>query len=837
MNERYFPNQPVEQSQSLWPMLLLLLLLFVFVAFITIVIWYLKHKSEQMNLQRSLELVMLKVSMPKETTVSEEQMRKDFRELIAVAEPLFASFQHLYDNSRKLKGIPQDHITFEIAAHNNEIFFYVGVSRHLVSLIEKQIHGQYPTAMIEEIKDYTILNNKDAKIVVDQFKLTKSYVLPIKTYRELETNSLSVITNSLSKMGETSTAVIQYLVRPNDGYWRSQVSYDAKQLQSGRGFNPHANNDLKRFFQGWAKLFKKATTESNPSDEADQRQLTPMQQEQLKLLNMKSSKTGFDVQIRVLVTSPTQEEATMHLNSIASAFSQFNNPMGNSLKEMHYKNKPRLVLDYILRTFSPGPVMIMNVEEITSLFHFPNRHVETPNIHWLKSKRTPPPANLPTEGRLIGLSKFRSEDKKVYIKPADRLRHIYAAGKTGVGKSTFLENMILQDIQEGLGCAYLDPHGDSVEYLLQHIPKERLEDVILFDPSDVERPMGLNLLEWKTPEQRDFLVQEAVQIFYKLFDPNQTGIVGPQFEHWMRNAALTLMADPEGGTLIEIPRLFTDKNFETKELANVTDPVVRSFWEQQMAKTSDFHKSEMLNYFTSKFGRFLTNTMMRNIIGQPKSAFDLREVMDKKSILLVNLSKGKIGEVNSNLLGMILVSKLYMAAMSRASIPENERTPFYLYIDEFQNFTTDAIASILSEARKYGLALNIANQYVEQLTEPIRNAVVGNAGSLVAFRMGAADAEFFAHEFQPLSEDDLQNIDKYNFYIKLLIDNRAERPFNCETIPKDANGSKEVGEMVRQLSRLKFGKDATVVSQLIQDRARVDEMQLGALNESAPAAR
>ena len=297
------------------------------------------------------------------------------------------------------------------------------------------------------------------------------------------------------------------------------------------------------------------------------------------------------------------------------------------------------------------------------------------------------------------------------------------------------------------------------------------------------------------------------------------------------------MADPEGGTLIEIPRLFTDKNFETKELANVTDPVVRSFWEQQMAKTSDFHKSEMLNYFTSKFGRFLTNTMMRNIIGQPKSAFDLREVMDKKSILLVNLSKGKIGEVNSNLLGMILVSKLYMAAMSRASIPENERTPFYLYIDEFQNFTTDAIASILSEARKYGLALNIANQYVEQLTEPIRNAVVGNAGSLVAFRMGAADAEFFAHEFQPLSEDDLQNIDKYNFYIKLLIDNRAERPFNCETIPKDANGSKEVGEMVRQLSRLKYGKDATVVSQLIQDRARVDEMQLGALNESAPAAR
>ncbi len=587
----------------------------------------------------------------------------------------------------------------------------------------------------------------------------------------------------------------------------------------------------------FSKSVGKSTHTADPTIEAENRSLTPMQDEQLKLLNLKASKTGFETQARIIVTGADKVTAEMNLKNIVSAFSQFADPTGNAFRQAHYKNTARLILDYILRTFGPGPTMILNTEEIASIFHFPNRLVETPNIHWLKAKKTAPPPNLPTEGRMLGISKFRGEDKPVFIKPADRLRHLWAVGKTGVGKSTLLQNMAVDDIKEGLGVAYLDPHGDSVEYILQNVPAERMDDVILFDPSDTERPMGLNLLEWKTAEQRDFLVQEAVQIFYKLFDPNQTGIVGPQFEHWMRNAALTLMADPEGGTLIEIPRLFTDKEFETKELAHVTDPVVRAFWEQQMVKTSDFHKSEMLNYFTSKFGRFLTNTMMRNIMGQAKSAFDFRDVMDNKKILLVNLSKGKIGEVNSNLLGMILVSKLQVAALSRADIAEEERVPFYLYVDEFQNFTTDAFATILSEARKYRLALQVANQYIEQLTEDIRNAVVGNAGTLAAFRVGAADAEYLAHEFEPLSPDDLINIDKYNFYLKLLIDNRAERPFNCETVPQSTTGNVEVANMIRHLSRLKYGRDAVVVDQIIRDRARVDKIELGAIDEPVPSNR
>jgi len=404
-------------------------------------------------------------------------------------------------------------------------------------------------------------------------------------------------------------------------------------------------------------------------------------------------------------------------------------------------------------------------------------------------------------------------------------------GKTGVGKTVLFENMILQDILAGRGVAYLDPNGDAAEWIMKRIPKERAEDVIYFNPADIERPMGLNMLEWKTPEQKDFLVQESIQMFYKLFDPGQTGIVGPQFEHWMRNAALTLMAQPECGTIVDIPRLFTDPEYEKECVGNVTDPVVKAFWQKQMAKTSDFHKSEMLNYFTSKFGRFMTNDMMRNILGQSKSAFDFREVMDGKKILICNLSKGLIGEINAFLLGMIIVSKLAMGAFSRQDQTEEKRIPYYLYVDEFQNFITDVFATILSESRKYKLSLNITNQYIAQLDEKIRNAVIGNAGTLISFRIGAADAEFLVKEFDPLKMDDMTNIDKYNFYTKMLIDGAPTRPFNCLGIPPEPNENAKLGQSIVELSRLKYGRPREVVDQEIKERSKVDKIDLPGIGE------
>jgi type IV secretory pathway TraG/TraD family ATPase VirD4 len=380
-------------------------------------------------------------------------------------------------------------------------------------------------------------------------------------------------------------------------------------------------------------------------------------------------------------------------------------------------------------------------------------------------------------------------------------------GKTGTGKSTLYQNMALQDIKAGRGICFVDPHGEAIDFLLARIPKNRIDDVVLFDPSNTETPIGLNLLEWKDENEKDFLVSEAIQIFYKIFDPEGSGIIGPQFEHWMRNASLTVMADPEGGTLLEIPRLFVDKAFETQKRKFLKEPVVQEFWEKQMAKTSDFHRSEMLNYFSSKFGRFMTNSLMKNIMGQKKSSFDLAQIIDGEKILLINLSKGKIGEINAQMLGLILMTKLQAAILKRAKIEEQKRVPFYLYVDEFQNLLTDAFITMLSESRKYGLAVHLTNQYIAQLPENMRNAIMGNIGTLLTFQIGATDAEFLKSEMKPLDEVDLQNVPLHYFYIKCTIDGMPYDPFMAKGFAPPAISEKEnFSAVIKDLSELKFGQ-------------------------------
>lgn len=360
---------------------------------------------------------------------------------------------------------------------------------------------------------------------------------------------------------------------------------------------------------------------------------------------------------------------------------------------------------------------------------------------------------------------------------------MYMIGKTGVGKSSVFQNMALQDIQNHSGVCFIDPHGESIDWLLERIPENRLEDVLLLSPSDAEFPLGLNLLEWKTESEKDFLVSETIQIFYKLFDPHKTGIIGPQFEHWLRNAALTVMAGEEGGSLIEIPRLFVDRNFERKKLQSVTDPLVREFWTKQMAQTADFHKSEMLNYFTSKFGHFLNNALMRNMIGQRKSSVSFDEIIAQEKIVLVDLSKGKIGELNAYMLGLILIAKLQAAILARAKIAPSERYPFYLYVDEFHNVVTDTFISMLSESRKYGLGVHITNQYFAQLPKEMQDAIIGNIGTLLAFEIGVEDAESLAKEFGDFSKDDFLGLPRFNFFIKLMIDGKTSHGFSGASLP------------------------------------------------------
>lgn len=429
----------------------------------------------------------------------------------------------------------------------------------------------------------------------------------------------------------------------------------------------------------------------------------------------------------------------------------------------------------------------------------------------------------------IGIAKFRQQTRKIILKPSDRMYHLYMIGKTGTGKSTLFQNAFLQDMKAGHGGCFVDPHGESVDWLLERVPKERVNDVILFDPSDIKWPLGLNLLEYGSEEEKDFLVSEAIQIFYKLFDPQGQGIIGPQFEHWMRNAALTIMADPKGGTLIDIPRLFTDHQYELSKLQHVRDKTVRNFWEQQMKKTSDFHKSEMLNYFSSKFGRFASNAMMRNIIGQKTNAFNFREAIDNRKILLISLSKGKIGELNASMLGLILMAKLNAAAMGRANVAPEKRAPFYLYVDEFQNVMTDTFVGMLSEIRKYGIAVHLANQYIAQLEEKIKDAVLGNARTVISFQVGAEDAAILLKEFEPsqnqnrakLNLESFQYLPPHNFLIKLSLDGITYPPFSGESEPP-LNFQTEVSAAdVRTISRLRYGKPRQLVELEFSDRQRL----------------
>ncbi len=546
---------------------------------------------------------------------------------------------------------------------------------------------------------------------------------------------------------------------------------------------------------------------------------------EIEALENKLSKPGFHATIRIVVCAQTEQAAKSHLSNIFGAFGQFNG--SNAFKKRELFHKGLFMNDFIYRYFPMfRQTSVLSSEELASIYHFPNKSISTPGIHWLNAKKSAAPSNLPTTGLFLGRSTFRGLSKPVFVERDDRRRHTYIIGKTGTGKTEYLKSMIIQDINNGEGVAVIDPHGDLVEDILKMIPPHRAEDVILFDPSDTDRPMGFNMLEAETEQQKHFVVNSIIGLMYKLFDPNKTGIIGPRFEHAVRNAMLTVMYE-KGSTFIEVMRILTDQAFVTEILPKVDDPIIRRYWTDQIAQTSDFHKSEVLDYITSKFGRFVTNKMIRNIIGQSDSAFNFRKVMDEQKILLINLSKGKIGEENASFLGLILVPKILVAAMSRQDIlDKDKRKDFFLYVDEFQNFATPDFAQILSEARKYRLNLIVANQFIGQMEEEIKNAIFGNVGTIASFRIGVTDANYLQHEFQPIfSEQDLINVDKYNCYMRTIVNGEPVRPFSLDTtkdvVKEKALENERVAELIRELSRLKYGRAVDVIETEIATRARL----------------
>jgi hypothetical protein len=769
-------------------LLLSLFLLIFFVGITVFIIWFTMYRMRRKRREeRSLESVLLEITVSKNNEVKPDAMEQTIASLYSIKKKGW---------NTKITGQPV--VSFEIVAKKESIVFYVWTLKNLKDLIEKQIHGAYPEAHVLEVEEYNIFSEQ-GKVAYKAFQLKKDNYYPLKTFKDLPTDPLAAITSSLAKMGEGEAAAIQVLISPADSSWQ----------KAGRSY-----------------LSSTKKSESNPEEASYNTSAKT-----LEAIENKVSKPGFEVDIRIVVVSHTEDSAQIHLNNLVSSVSQFDSDL-NSLGSRTIRKKGSFIEDFIYRYhslyhFGGNRVSILNSEEIASIFHFPNKLITTPHIHWLNAKTAPAPAQIPTTGLFLGHSDYRGIKRDVYMSEQDRQRHMYIIGRTGTGKSEFLKRMIRQDVKAGRGLCFIDPHGDAVEDILNYIPPERAEDVIYFRPSDTQRPMGLNLLEAKTEDQKHFVSTNVINMMYKLFDPYKTGIVGPRFEHSVRNAMLTIMSVP-GTTFVELMKILQNPGgpFLQKILPNVQDPIIREFWTEQIAATSDYHKSETLDYINSKFGRFVTNKLVRNIIGQSKSSFDFREVMDTGKILLVNLSKGELGEENSSFLGLVLVPRILMAAMSRADIPEERRRDFYLYVDEFQNFATPDFAQILSEARKYRLNLTVANQFIGQVDEEVKNAVFGNVGTIISYRVGVNDASYLTHEYAPVfTEDDLLNIEKYHVYIKTIVGNEPVPPFSMDltmdlaAIKKQANP--KLAEVIKEMSRLKYGRDVRLVDAEIERRRQL----------------
>ncbi len=753
-------------------------------------LWMRNRKREH----EALNTTLLQVALPRDNEIK-----------IDAAEQLFASLVAFGKQKGPFRLKNPPHLSFELVGMPGDIRFYVCVPNKFRDFVEKQINGAYPDAEIAAVDDLSAKHKQDTlagseynifsdngKVAFASLRLGSGNYKPIKVYKDLPVDPLSSITSILAKMNPGEGAAIQVLLSPANDKWKKPG---------------------KEYLSSTKKIEANPETAKYSADAKE-----------LEAIENKVGKPGFHTVVRIVVSSSTEETAEAHLENIVNAFAQYSSL--NSFSKNKLRLKGAFLTDFIYRYFPMwGQTSVLTSEELATIFHFPNKSVSTPGIHWVSAKRAPVPANVPETGLYLGRSVFRGISRPVGIDRDDRRRHMYIIGKTGTGKTEFLKQMIMQDIKNNEGLAVVDPHGDLIEDILKLTPPQRAEDVILFDPSDTQRPMGFNMLDAQTEEQRHFVVSSIIGLMYKLFDPNKTGIIGPRFEHAIRNAMLTVMYEP-GSTFVEVVRALTDANFVQELLPKVQDPIVRRYWTDQIAQTSDFHKSEVLDYIVSKFGRFVTNKMIRNIIGQSESSFNFRRVMDEGKILLVNISKGRIGEENSSFLGLVLVPKILIAAMSRQDLGMDQRRDFFLYVDEFQNFATPDFAQILSEARKYRLNLVVANQFIGQMEEEVKNAIFGNVGTLAAFRVGVTDANYLQHEFQPVfNESDLINVDRFNAYMKTIVSGEPVQPFSLDTtkdmVKEKTLENQRVSELIKELSRLKYGRDIHQIEAEISQRARL----------------
>lgn len=785
------------------PILIVVLLLLVVVFAVSIfmlTLWYKSRENFEKAYKNAKDLVFFKVQVPEDNEVEIKAFEQFYTNLLGIKE------------TGRFNKNKSPNISLEIVGDYTGINFYIVTPKSIESLVEKAIHAVYNDADVYKGKQ-NIYNIWD-KGGVQEFKemyLSKEDYYPIKTYEELEHDTLNSITSSMSKMAKGEALALQILIRPAAGYWKDVG-------------NTNAN-----------ALLNKKDKEGNPKTSDKDR-------EKAESIKSKTKYEGFEFVLRLMSVAPEKELAKSNLKNLQNAINTLNNPQGNKFGGKDIKEVPFLVpgkkqflFAFVYRVFPFLNIYIpyvktrlfkgysvLNTKELATLFHLPNKNVKTPGINWLRSRSNIAPANLPESGLYLGKSVFRGTQKKIFMNTDDRRRHMYVVGQTGTGKSELLKYLAVQDIKDGKGVAFMDPHGSAVRDIIQMVPKERIKDVIYFNPGDEEYPMGLNLLDVKTSRAQDLVINSFIELLYKLYDPNRQGIVGPQLERAVRNSMLTVMQAVPGGTLVEVLRLVIDQDYQKELTQKVTDPVVKRYWTDEMANTQAFHRSEKTGYFVSKFDRFVTEKVMRNIIGQSKSAFDLGDVMKNKKILLIDLNKGTLGEENSKFLGLLLVPRILGAAFQRAN-SGGEYDDFYFYVDEFQNFATPDFVTILSEARKYKLNLTVANQFLAQMDEDIKNAIFGNVGTLVSFRVGQDDGKYMSEQFAPtFSENDLINLKVGTTAIRLLVDGHPTPPFTMVTdwpAMQQVERSGEVAQQIITESRQKYGKTVAEVEAEMEERS------------------
>jgi hypothetical protein len=763
--------------------------------------------KENTPLSRQLHMKLFEITLP---PISVSGERREFSQLVS-------AMSHFYAGMLSIAGErgPQSHFVLELSNANlsEDVVFYAAVPAAKADLLEKQIIAAYPDARIKvHQEDYNPFNDRGAtagSVAVS----SRNPALPIKTYKEFDHDPLHVILNVFSKIKkEGEGAAIQLLVLPSRNSYNVRYKSVLEKVKKGMPLHEALASPAKEIAQGFLSVTKEILFGVAKNDAGKEKHID---ETSVKLLEQKIAAPILGANLRIVASAETLDRAEAILSDLESAFNQFDKTEGNgfSWKRAKKGRLKRLLYNFSFRAFSQDENIPLNADELTTIFHLPVSETKAHHLKEARGASAPAPSGMDQNGIIVGINRYRGAHVNVHFGREDRLRHFYAIGQTGTGKTTLLKNMIAQDIARGEGVCMIDPHGTDIADILSVIPPERMHDVIYFDPAHTARPMGLNMLEYDTryPEQKTFVVNEMLSIFNKLFDMKVAG--GPMFEQYFRNATMLVIEDPESGnTLLEVSRVLSSAAFRELKLARCKNPIVVQFWREVAGKAGG--EAALVNivpYITSKFDVFLANDIMRPIVAQEKSAFNFRQIMDERKILLVNLSKGRLGDINSNLIGLILVGKILMAALSRVDSLNGNLPDFYLYIDEFQNVTTDSIATILSEARKYRLSLNVAHQFIAQLDEKIKNAVFGNVGSLAVFRVGAEDAETLEPQLSPVFKaQDIINLDNHNAYLRLLMHGQPAKPFNMETLPF-TRGDMAHAQAIRDLSYQKYGRDRAEV--------------------------